>query len=171
MARTSFSIDDTLTLLAAAPARVAAVTAGLDPAQLRARPSRDEWSANDVLAHVRACADIRGEAVFMILAEERPTFRAVDPRQWMTETNYPELDFAVSFRAFARQRTRLLELLEQLPRGEWSRSASVTGAGAPLERTVQFYAQWVARHERPHVKQIEDIVRPLRAKAPQTKAT
>jgi hypothetical protein len=38
----------------------------------------------------------------------------------------------------------------------------VTGAGKPLERTVLFYAQWLARHERPHVKQIERIVNPLR---------
>lgn len=172
MARASFSIDDTLTLLAATPARVAAATAGLDPAQLRARPSRHEWSANDVLAHIRACADTRGDVVFTILAEEQPTFRAVNPRSWMTETNYLELEFSASFRAFARQRTRLLQLLEQLPRHEWSRSASVTGAGAPLDRTVLFYAQWVARHERPHVKQIEDIARSLRAAhAPRMKAT
>jgi hypothetical protein len=27
-----------------------------------------------------------------------------------------------------------------------------------LERTVLFYAQWLARHERPHVKQIQRIV-------------
>jgi hypothetical protein len=27
-----------------------------------------------------------------------------------------------------------------------------------LERTVLFYAQWLARHERPHLKQIERIV-------------
>jgi hypothetical protein len=27
-----------------------------------------------------------------------------------------------------------------------------------LDRTVLFYAQWLARHERTHVKQIERIV-------------
>ena len=49
-----------------------------------------------------------------------------------------------------------------LPRKGWSRGATVTGAGAPLERTVLFYAQWVALHERPHVKQVEDIAQRLR---------
>jgi hypothetical protein len=34
----------------------------------------------------------------------------------------------------------------------------VTGAGKILERTVLFYADWLARRERPHVKQIERIV-------------
>jgi hypothetical protein len=36
--------------------------------------------------------------------------------------------------------------------------ATVTGAGRTLERTVLFYAQWLASHERPHVKQIERAV-------------
>jgi hypothetical protein len=34
----------------------------------------------------------------------------------------------------------------------------VTGAGKTLERSVLFYADWLAVHERPHVKQIERIV-------------
>ena len=40
----------------------------------------------------------------------------------------------------------------------WSRTATVTGAGAALERTVLFYAQWLARHERGHVKQIANML-------------
>lgn len=36
------------------------------------------------------------------------------------------------------------------------------GAGKPLVRTVLSYAQWLARHERPHVKQIEHIVNTMR---------
>jgi hypothetical protein len=61
-------------------------------------------------------------------------------------------------RAFAAQRAGLLAVLEPLPREGWSRAATVTGAGKALQRTVLFYAQWLARHERPHVKQIERIV-------------
>jgi hypothetical protein len=49
-------------------------------------------------------------------------------------------------------------LLEPLPHEAWSRAATVTGAGKVLERTVLFYGQWLARHERTHVKQIERIV-------------
>ena len=48
--------------------------------------------------------------------------------------------------------------LEPLPREGWSRAATVTGAGKVLERTVLFYAQWLARHERTHVKQVARIV-------------
>lgn len=54
----SLPIEQVLILLAATPARIAAVTAGLEPAQLRTASSPDEWPANEVLAHLRACADM-----------------------------------------------------------------------------------------------------------------
>jgi len=60
--------------------------------------------------------------------------------------------------AFATQRTDLLAVLEPLVHEDWSRTATVTGAGKPLVRTVHTYAQRLARHERTHVKQIERIV-------------
>jgi hypothetical protein len=45
-------------MLAATPPRITALTAGLGPAQLHTAPAPDEWSANEVLAHLRACADM-----------------------------------------------------------------------------------------------------------------
>jgi hypothetical protein len=152
------NIEGVLTALAAAPRRIAEVTLGVEPAQLRKAANQDEWSANDVLAHLRACADVWGKAIAVILAETRPTIRAVNPRTWIKTTDYLELEFRPSLRSFARQRAGLLALLEPLPRHSWSRIATVTGAGKVLERTVLFYAEWLARHERPHVKQVERII-------------
>ncbi len=165
MARSSLDIEQVLILLAETQTRISAATRGMTAAQLQRAPAPGEWSVNEVLAHVRACADVRGEPIRTILAEEHPTFRAVNPRTWIKQTDYPGLEFRRSFRAFAKQRAGLLALLRSLPRKGWSRGATVTGAGAPLERTVLFYAQWVALHERPHVKQVEQIARAMRGKA------
>jgi hypothetical protein len=162
--RSALTIEHVLTLLAETPARIAAATRGLTEAQLQSSPERGEWSANEVLAHVRACADVRGEPIRLILAEKHPTFRAVNPLTWIKKTDYLDLEFASSFRAFTKQRGDLLALLKPLPRRAWSRGATVTGAGAPLERTVLFYADWLARHERPHVKQVEQIATTMRGK-------
>jgi hypothetical protein len=159
--KSSLTIEQVLALLEETPARIAAVTSVLTEAQLHRSPERGEWSANEVLAHVRACADVRGEPIRTIVAQDHSTFRAVNPLTWIKKTDYLELEFRQSFKAFAKQRADLLALLKPLPRRGWSRGATVTGAGAPLERTVLFYAEWVARHERPHVKQIERIVSAL----------
>ena len=154
----SLTIEQVLTLLAETPPRIAALTASLTPAQLHAAPNDDAWSANDVLAHLRACADVWGSCIVAMIAEDKPTLRAINPTTWITQTDYRELDFQTSMHAFAAQRADLLAVLEPLPPEGWSRAATVTGAGKVLERTVLFYAQWLARHERTHVKQIARIV-------------
>jgi hypothetical protein len=151
-----------LDLLAQTPPRLAALTAGLSPAQSRAAPNAGEWPANEVLAHLRACADVWGGCIMAMIAEDRPTLRAVNPRTWITKTDYLHMDFQPSLGAFATQRAELLAILEPLPPASWSRTATVTGAGRPLVRSVLFYAQWLARHEWPHVKQIERLVSTLR---------
>ncbi len=53
-------------------------------------------------------------------------------------------------------------ILKPLAPEDWSRIATVTGAGKPLVRSVHFYAQWLATHERTHVKQIGRIANTMR---------
>jgi hypothetical protein len=162
VSRSPFSTEDVLSLLAETPTRIATLTDGLTPAQLRIAPNSDEWSASDVLAHLRSCADMWGGYMMTILAEDTQTIRAINPRAWIKQTDYPALEFAPSLRAFTTQRAALLALLEPLPPEGWARMATVTGAGSPLERTVLDYADRLARHEQPHIKQIERIAGSMR---------
>lgn len=161
MPNKSLTIEQVLSVLETTPPRLATLTDGLESTQLHAALSPGEWSANDVLAHLRACADMWGGSIVTIIAEDRPTIRAVNPRNWIDKTDYPELEFRLSLHAYTTQRADLLAILKPLPREGWSRTATVTGAGKPLERTVLDYAQRLARHERPHVKQIAHIVEAL----------
>ena len=157
MSKQALPIEQILVLLTETPQRIAALTAGVAPAQLQT-PTDGEWSANDVLAHLRACADVWGGCIVAILAEDNPTLRAINPRTWIRKTDYPEQKFQRSLRAFIAQRNELLAVLKPLSPQDWSRSATVTGAGAPLERTVLFYAPWLGEHERPHIKQIKRML-------------
>jgi hypothetical protein len=156
---TSHIFEQLLTMLSEGPPRIAALTDGLAPSLLHTPPNPGEWSANDILAHLRSCADIWGGCIDRILAEEMPTFRAVNPRTWIKKTDYPRQEFRPSLEAFAAQRRDLLAVLEPLTPEAWARTATVTGAGKPLVRTVHSYAEWLATHERSHLKQIERIVK------------
>jgi hypothetical protein len=162
MPNTSLTTEQVLTLLAKTPQRIAALTASLTLTQLHTKPSLDEWSANDVLAHLRACADVWGNCMMGIIAEDKPTLRAVNPLTWIKKTDFLELEFRPSLHSFTTQRADLMAVLEPLPLEGWARSATVTGAGKVLERTVLFYGQWLAGHERQHVKQVEHIVNIMR---------
>ncbi len=141
MPQRTLTIEQILTILAATPPRITELTVGLTPAQLHATPSPGAWSANEVLAHLRACADVWGDCIVTIINQDTPTLRAVNPRTWIKGTTYLEQAFQPSLHAFTRQRTALLTVLEPLAPASWSRAATVTGAGKPLVRTVQSYAQ------------------------------
>lgn len=156
------TIEQNLTLLAATPSRIAGLTEDLPPAQLLAPPEAGAWSARDVLAHLRACADMWGKYIGEILSQDRPTIKAVNPTTWIKQTNYREQEFQPSLQAFTVQRAELLAVLKPLPPEAWSRMATVTGAGKPRERTVQTYAQWLANHEQSHIRQIERIANTMR---------
>ena len=146
--------EQALHLLAAAPVRIAKATAGLTPEQLVTPPDPGEWSVNEVLAHLRSCSDVWGDAA-QAIADGATTLRAVNPRTWIKQTDYPKTPFAVSFAAYRRQRDELVAFLTSLPDDVWARTATITGAGKPLKRSVLDYADWIARHERAHLKQIE----------------
>lgn len=146
-----------LAILAENPRQIAALTADLSEARLAKTPVLGVWSINDVLSHLRSVCDARGEFMRLMLAEPRPTLRASDPRAGQKRGGYGE--FAPSFRAFRQQRASLLRFLKALPRRSWSRTAIITGGGPPRERTVLFYAQWLAGHERAHVRQLTRALR------------
>ncbi len=150
-----------LALLAQTPPRIAALTAGLEPAQLQTPPNPDAWSAHEVLAHLRACADMWGACIMAMLAEDRPALRAINPRTWINKTDYHEQPFQPSLQAFATQRTELLAVLEPLSPDGWARAATVTAVGRVVEPTVLSYAKRLAILERPHTRQVARIVTTL----------
>ncbi len=155
MSEQTYTVEQALTILAETPQRIAALTGSLSSEQLHRRPQPEEWSLNEILAHLRACADVWGGYMRRIIAEDTPTIRVVSPRSYIHKTNYPALDFRVSFDAYAAQRADLLATLERLPRESWLRAATVKAVGRVYPRTVLDFADRMARHEREHVRQIE----------------
>jgi len=148
----ALSIDEVLHLLRTNPEEIAASTGGLSDHQAASRPGPEDWSVNEILAHLRACADMWGEAIHTILTQDHPRIKAINPRHWIHSTDYPTRPFALSFREFRIQRAALLATLEDLSPEQLDRGATVYGAGKHLERTVLFYADWLARHERSHLR-------------------
>lgn len=153
------SIDTILAILRETPPRLAELTASLAQAQLHTTLSASEWSVNEVLAHLRACADVWGDYYIMTsLQQDHPMIRARNPRTWIKDTDYLEQEFQSSLRAFTKQRKKLLAVLEPLSAIDWARTNTLIGAGKPLQQTLLSHADGMARHERAHLKQIERTI-------------
>ena len=146
--------EQVLSVLTETPTRLTALARGRTAADLTAAPEPGEWSPAEVLAHLRACADMWGSAITAIAIDQVTTIRAVSPRTWIQETDYLSQPFRPALRAFTTQREELLAVLRDLQPDGWSRTTTVTGAGKPLDTSVQSYADRLARHEHAHVGQI-----------------
>jgi hypothetical protein len=157
--RIALTREQILALLEETPECIATATTGLAESQLSVVPRLGEWSLKDILAHLRSCADVGGEAIARITTEDYPTFNAVNPRTWVEESGYLRLEFGTSLRAFAIQRARLLSGLRRLAPKDWSRAATVTSGSRTREETVLSYAHWLARHERAHYPEIRRLGR------------
>jgi hypothetical protein len=151
-------IKQVLQRLAATPRRIASVSKGCTPAQLHYRPDEEIWSANDILAHLRACADVWGKSILVMIAQDHPTLRYVSPRTWIRKTDYPELAFVASLTMFTKQRQALVEALKALTPQDWSRGATFTATTRGREQTILSYAQRIVGHEQAHCEQIETLL-------------
>jgi len=150
----SVEIEKYLNLLAETSRRLSKATNGLDDARLKTRTKERPWSVNDILAHLRSCADVWGGSIDAMLAEQKPTIPYRHPRQWIKKTSYPELPFPESFKTFVAQRKKLLETLTGLPFEDWSRAGIIKGR----EHTVFTQVRRMALHEQVHCEQIENLL-------------
>src|SRR5262245_52095805 len=153
--------ESVLRLLAATPRRIASLSRDVEISKMHFKPHPDSWSANDILAHLRACADVWGKSIVEMILRDHPKLRYISPRSWIRKTDYLELEFRGSLKAFTDQRRELLRVLKGLSMAGWSRGATFTGTTRGREATVFSYAQRVAEHEAKHCGQIEAVLRTI----------
>jgi hypothetical protein len=151
-------IESLLHLLAETPVRIKSAAEGAEHARLHSRPDENAWSMNDILAHLRACADVWGKSIQAMIGQDHPTLRYVSPRTWIRRKDYPDHEFGASLQAFSRQREDLLQALRSLGSEGWSRGATFTGTTRGREQTVMSYAQRLAQHEKEHCEQMEKMM-------------
>jgi hypothetical protein len=152
---TADEIAKYLSLLSDTSRRLMKATQGFDDVRLQYKIDKKAWSVNDILAHLRSCADVWGGSIEAMLAQDRPTLPYRHPRQWIKKTNYPDLLFEESFQAFRMQRKNLLKILNNLSFEDWSRAAVIQHH----EHTVFSQSRRMALHEDVHCQQIEELLK------------
>lgn len=155
---TATEVEEMLEALAETPRRLASMTGDLGQARLHTKADADSWSANDILAHLRSCADVWGQGIQAMIDQDHPTLRYISPRTWIRKTDYPQQEFRTSFRAFVSQRDDLLALLRPLELEGWSRAATFTGTTKGREQTIFNYARRIALHEQEHLGQLAGML-------------
>ena len=148
-------VERYLAVLSETVSRLEQAVNGRDEARLQFKADKTAWSANEILAHLRSCADLWTHSIYAMLAENEPTFSDINERKWAKVTKYAELPFRESFQAFSLQRQNLLRVLKALPFEAWERSAII------FERKHTIFTQTrrMAKHEMAHLEQIENLLK------------
>jgi hypothetical protein len=146
-----------LLLLEDTPRRIATLTTGLEEIRLSWAPDGTTWSAVEILAHLRACAELWSFSIYAMLSADSPVLPDLDERRWAKVARYASQEFHRSFEIFAIQRAELLGMLKELPFDPWARSGTIAGRS----HTVYSQARRIALHEVEHCIQFEELLLPI----------
>ncbi len=155
MKASSAEIETYITIIAATPTRIAQAVKDVDEERLQLKADNKTWSVNEILAHLRSCADLWTHSIYAMLAASEPVLSDVDERKWAKATRYAELPFYESFQAYSLQRENLVRVLKALPFESWERSAIIF----ERKHTVFTQTRRLAKHEQEHLEQIEMLLR------------
>ena len=158
------TVDATMDILRTTVPRLEEITRGA-PQKALTTVTDYGWSVNDQLAHLRACHDVLGDNMLRIVREDHPSWKGMAPAAWQKQTDYFEWKFKPAFDAFRAQRAELLEVLEPLPPAAWERTATVWAPpGVVYEYSVLYYGDWMARHERSHLRHMARVLKEATAR-------
>jgi hypothetical protein len=160
MKSVSEDISRILALLIQAPLRLEKVTRDVQTMRLHLRSDGEPWSVNDILAHLRACADVWGNSIMAMITRDNPILPYVSPRSWMRKPSYLEPEFAAALASLSQERQKLVKVLVDLDEAGWVRRGTFTRT-SPRQRdqTVASYCERIVNHEQAHLEQIEALLR------------
>lgn len=165
MAREFMAIEAILDALEQNPVQIDAATRNLSPELLTVSSATGEWSLSEILAHLRGYAETRGDRrILAMIREDFPIIRTMHPNTWAAQAGVLNCDFRESLDAFARLRGDLLDLLRRQPESVWTRTVTISGAGAPRVKSVHETGDALARHERAHVRHMARVAEALQKK-------
>lgn len=151
---TTDQIEQLLRDLEATPVRLEELFAGRDDAALRASAA-GEWSALDVLIHLRASDEIIAPRLIQLLVRDDPPLPAFDERRWADVVGYAEFPPALLLARFAARRDELLHALRRCDAAAWERTGQHEEYGSLTLWTV---ASRLAAHEAEHLTHLTRLL-------------
>ena len=165
------SIEARLRRLERTPGELERAIAGKADSELARRPDRHNWSAKEIVCHLRDVEELFQIRFHTVVALDEPCIlvlgasandlipwriggsigHPLDPVRWAEERQYLRNDAYEALAAFRRRRTEVLALLQSLSPSEWERG------GIHLSQGRLTLADWVARlaaHDDNHLDQL-----------------
>lgn len=148
MATTS---EDPIVRIGRTADEIAAAIAGVAGSQVSRRPDATNWSATEIVCHLRDVEEMFLERIRLMLAAEDPKFAAVDPDRWAALRQYHRSDVRDALAAFRSLREETLSVLRGLTPAQAERGGTHLTRG-PMK--VRDFGPWMASHDDNHLDQL-----------------
>jgi rubrerythrin len=143
-----------LQILQESPQRVAALILAVDDARLLRKPTPEEWSPKEIVAHIIATDSLIRTQVRSILDETPFNYHPVLPWKTHEGKGYEELPPSQLLAVLQAERGKTLELFQSLAPEEWSKIGRISSQ----IRSILDQATYHANHDLGHIAQIERML-------------
>ncbi len=130
----------------------AAVVKNVSDAQLTKRPDPKNWSAKEVVCHVRDTEESFMMRFLSILAMDDPKFLPVEPDRWAVERQYQRNDVQEALAALKTRREETLRFFRGLKPEQWERGGVHATRG---RMTLKDFVELMAWHDDNHLDQLK----------------
>jgi uncharacterized damage-inducible protein DinB len=129
-----------------------AVVKNVSDAQLTKRPDPKNWSAKEVVCHVRDIEESFMMRFLSIMAMDDPKFLPVEPDRWAVDRQYQRNDVQEALAAFKTRREETLRFLRGLKPEQWERGGIHATRG---RMTLKDFVELMAWHDDNHLDQLK----------------
>jgi len=130
----------------------AAAIKGVSDARLSKRPDDKNWSAREVVCHVRDTEESFMTRFQAILAMDEPRFPPVEPDRWAVDRQYQRNDVGDALAAFRARREETLRFFRGLKPEQWERTGIHATRG---KMTLKDFVELMAWHDDNHLDQLK----------------
>ncbi|HEV8226844.1 MAG TPA: DinB family protein [Methylomirabilota bacterium] len=130
----------------------AAVVKNVSDAQLTKRPDPRNWSAKEVVCHVRDIEESFMMRFLSIMAMDDPKFLPVESDRWAVDRQYQRNDVQEALAAFKTRREETLRFLRGLKPEQWERGGIHATRG---RMTLKDFVELMAWHDDNHLDQLK----------------
>jgi uncharacterized damage-inducible protein DinB len=145
------SIEEQVARMARTADEFAAAIAGVPEAALSRRPDGKNWSAGEVVCHIRDIEESFMARFQAIMLMDEPKFLPVEPDRWAEERQYQRNDAAEALQAFRARRDESLRFLRGLKPDQWERGG-IHATRGPM--SIKDFVGLMVWHDDNHLDQL-----------------
>jgi hypothetical protein len=144
-----------LAVQSATPKKLERLIKGVPTRKLRKRPGPDQWSVNEILAHMADTEIVGGFRMRLILGSPGTPIAGFDQDAWVIAGHYDKRDPRKSIEQFRAVREANLALLKSLTPEQWKHYGMHSERG---RESIEDHVLRFAGHDLNHLQQIERIL-------------